>query len=30
MGMLRAELELIYDQDRRNWIFEEIKSMPKD
>lgn len=28
IGMLRSELELIYDKGRRAYIFEEIKHFP--
>jgi len=30
IGMLRSELELIYDKGRRTYIFDEINRFPQD
>lgn len=30
IGMLRSELELIYDKGRRTYIFDEISRFPLD
>jgi len=30
VGMLRSELELIYDKGRRTYIFDEINRFPRD